>query len=114
MVLDRRTFLHLSGGVCLPWLVPGIEAWAWDGPEKKSANLAAGLRDRTLILVELQGGNDGLNTIVPLKDERYRELRPRIALKNDQIIELDSRLGTHAALKPLMQAWEEYRIQHSL
>ena len=40
MVLDRRTFLHLSGGVCLPWLVPGIEAWAWDGPEKKSAKVA--------------------------------------------------------------------------
>ena len=82
---DRRTFLHLSGGACLPWLVPGVES-AFDDPQQKQLKVAPGLRERTLILVELQGGNDGLNTVIPLRDERYQELRPRIGLKKNQII----------------------------
>ena len=106
MEFDRRTFLHLSGGACLPWLVPGVEAWAFDDPQQKQLKVAPGLRERTLILVELQGGNDGLNTVIPLRDERYRELRPRIGLKKNQIIELDSKQGMHSSLKPLTEAWE--------
>ena len=106
MKFDRRTFLHLSGGACLPWLIPGVEAWAFDDPQQKQIDIAPGLRDRTLILVELQGGNDGLNTVVPLRDERYRDLRPRIGLKGNQIIELNNKLGLHSALKPLTEAWE--------
>ena len=106
MEFDRRTFLHLSGGACLPWLVPGVEAWAFDDPQQKQLKVAPELRERTLILVELQGGNDGLNTVIPLRDERYRELRPRIGLNKNQIIELDSKQGMHSSLKPLTEAWE--------
>jgi uncharacterized protein (DUF1501 family) len=38
---------------------------------------AAQRSGRRLILVELSGANDGLNTVVPIKDERYREIRPK-------------------------------------
>ena len=47
-----------------------------------------------------------MNTVIPLRDERYRELRPRIGLKKNQIIELDSKQGMHSSLKPLTEAWE--------
>ncbi|MCC7483510.1 MAG: DUF1501 domain-containing protein [Burkholderiales bacterium] len=60
---------------------------------------------RTLVLVELKGGNDGLNTVVPYTDENYHELRPTIAIARDQVLQLDSRTGLHPALEPLMASW---------
>jgi len=61
----------------------------------------------TTILIELQGGNDGLNTVVPYADDRYYELRPNIGMKHNEIISLDRQLGLHNALEPLMPIWEK-------
>ena len=44
---------------------------------------------RTLVLVELKGGNDGLNTVVPYADFAYSRLRPRLAIQRDQVLQLD-------------------------
>ena len=66
---------------------------------------ASGYR-RLLVLVELKGGNDGLNTVVPYTDDAYYTLRPRIAVRRDDVLQLDSRAGLHPALKPLMPLWQ--------
>ncbi len=59
-----------------------------------------------LILVELKGGNDALNTVVPYADQAYYSLRPRIAVRRDDVLQLDERAGLHPALKPLMPLWQ--------
>jgi uncharacterized protein (DUF1501 family) len=59
-----------------------------------------------LILVELSGANDGLNTLVPIKDERYRELRPKIGLLKHEVFDLGQGLALHSAMKPLDAAWQ--------
>ena len=51
---------------------------------------------RHLVLVELNGGNDGLNTVVPYRDPLYRQMRSKLALPTDQVLSLDERLGLHA------------------
>lgn len=61
---------------------------------------------RLLILVELKGGNDGLNTVVPYADPRYYGLRPRLALKREEVLQLDERSGLHPALQPLLPLWK--------
>ena len=61
---------------------------------------------RLLILVELKGGNDGLNTVVPYADANYYALRPRLAVPRDQVLQLDARTGLHPALKPLLPLWQ--------
>ena len=61
---------------------------------------------RLLILIELKGGNDGLNTVVPYADANYYSLRPRLAVARDQVLQLDARAGLHPALKPLMPLWQ--------
>jgi uncharacterized protein (DUF1501 family) len=66
---------------------------------------SAGYR-RLLVLVELKGGNDGLNTVVPYADEAYYRLRPRIGIRPDDVLKLDARTGLHPALKPLLPLWE--------
>jgi uncharacterized protein (DUF1501 family) len=61
---------------------------------------------RTLILVELKGGNDGLNTVVPYADRRYRDLRPGIGVPRERVLPLDETVGLHEKLEPLMEAWK--------
>src|SRR5262245_27415123 len=61
---------------------------------------------RILLLVELKGGNDGLNTVIPYADARYRELRPGIGVARDHTIQLDEKVGLHSKLEPLMESWK--------
>ena len=62
--------------------------------------------ERLLILIELKGGNDGLNTVVPYADPSYYRLRPRLAIQREQVLQLDERSGLHPALAPLMPLWQ--------
>jgi uncharacterized protein (DUF1501 family) len=61
---------------------------------------------RILVLLELRGGNDGLNTVVPFADRRYRELRPGIAVPRERVLPLDEKVGLHEKLEPLMESWK--------
>lgn len=61
---------------------------------------------RILLLIELKGGNDGLNTVIPYADARYRELRPGIGVARDHTIQLDEKVGLHRKLEPLMESWK--------
>ena len=46
-----------------------------------------------LVVIQLDGGNDGLNTVVPFRDENYLRLRPKLAIKPDQLIKLSDEVG---------------------
>lgn len=61
---------------------------------------------RILLLVELKGGNDGLNTLVPYADPRYRELRAGIGVPRERVVQLDEKVGLHERLAPLMDCWK--------
>ena len=59
---------------------------------------------RTLVIVQLAGGNDGLNTVVPYRDPAYAKLRPSLKVDTGQVLPLGDEFGLHpklAALKPL-------------
>ncbi len=102
--MDRRTALKiLTAGLMIP-LVPIKIAHA----AKKSG--------RRLVLIELSGANDGLNTIIPNNDHRYRELRPNIGLDKSETISLSNDFGLHEAMKPMGRLWEsgEMAVVHGL
>ena len=94
-MIDRRQLLSLSG-----LALPGLPRLAW-------AQRAASAADRILVLVELKGGNDGLNTVVPYANPAYAQLRPTLALKPDEVLKLDSALGLHPSLAPLLPMFEK-------
>jgi uncharacterized protein (DUF1501 family) len=62
---------------------------------------------RRLVVLQLTGGNDGLNTLVPYTDERYRRLRPELGLRADEVLRLDAEQGLHPALRELRRAYDE-------
>ena len=61
---------------------------------------------KLLVLVELKGGNDGLNTVVPFADPRYAQMRPRLAIPRDQVVQLTEAAGLHPSLAPLKPLWD--------
>ena len=67
---------------------------------------AAGVR--RLVMVHLFGGNDGLNTVIPSTDPAYRRARPGLA--QSQVLTLQSGLGLHPALQPLLPLWQRGKM----
>ena len=90
--LSRRDLIRLAGASVG---VATLPAWA-----KTAAT------PKLLVLIELRGGNDGLNTLVPADSGRYRDLRPRLALSGDAVTSFDSGLTLHAALAPWLPLWQ--------
>lgn len=65
---------------------------------------------KTLIIVQLAGGNDGLNTVVPYADGAYRDARRRLSVPEDEIVRLNDRAGLHPRLAPLKPFWDAGRL----
>ncbi len=102
--LSRRRFLSALGtGVAsLPLItMPGFISAA-------GQNLPKG---KTLILVELAGGNDGLNTVVPVTDPAYRGLRPEIGIDRSDALSLDSDTSLHGSMRGFADLWENGELQ---
>lgn len=68
---------------------------------------ASSFQGNKLIIIQLSGGNDGLNTIVPVRNDLYYKLRPTIGLKGNQILQLDSETGLHASLPVLKMLYDQ-------
>ncbi|MCS7190028.1 MAG: DUF1501 domain-containing protein [Fimbriimonadales bacterium] len=58
-------------------------------------------------MLHLTGGNDGLNTVIPYRDELYYRARPSLAIPEAQVVPLDERLGLHPALAPLKPLYDQ-------
>lgn len=97
--MKRREFLMNTGAVA-------VAAWL----PRAACAAPAGRYENLLILVELKGGNDGLNTVVPYADAEYYNLRPRIAIARDQVLQLDAGTGLHPSLQPLMPLWQNREL----
>ena len=98
--MKRRDFLSTLGAATVAAIAPG----------SAFAQRAGASYDRLLVLVELKGGNDGLNTVVPYADGEYYALRPRTAIARDQVLQLDARTGLHPSLEPLMALWKNQEL----
>jgi uncharacterized protein (DUF1501 family) len=62
---------------------------------------------RTLVVVFLRGGADGLALVPPIADDHYFKARPRLGIRGDKAVRLDDRFGLHPDLRPLASAWNE-------
>ena len=98
--MNRRDFLKTAAAGSVLSFVP-----AWAQGAAGAANFG-----NLLILVELKGANDGLNTVVQYADPNYYSLRPRIAIKREEVVQLSERAGLHPSLAPLLPLWQNKQM----
>ena len=103
--IHRRALLQAALALPFLWLRPAWPA-TLQAADTNGAPSGSRARERILLLVELHGGNDGLNTVIPYEDRAYYQARPQLAIPRDQVRQLTPRFGLHPALSPLMPLWD--------
>jgi len=99
----RRQFLQQSAFVSLAPLVPAFLS--------RSAHPTDADRDgRVLVVVQLDGGNDGLNTVVPFADENYGRLRRELRIKTNEVLKLNDSVGLHPWMKSAADLFHDGRL----
>ena len=64
-------------------------------------------RERSLVVIELDGGNDALNTIIPYNDGLYYDLRPGIGIPQSEVLNLNGDLGFNPSMSQMKHLWDE-------
>ena len=108
LIMDRRKFIKNSALASSLIFVPSfVKAFESVATEK--------LGYKRLVIIQLAGGNDGLNTIIPHNNDLYYNARPRLAITKD-IIKLNDNLGFHPSLSPLRSLYDngELSILHNV
>jgi uncharacterized protein (DUF1501 family) len=108
MPFSRRDFLIRSSGfVTVSAMVP---RWAVKGARMFEESVGAANPNRTLVVLELMGGNDGLNTIIPFTDSLYPTLRSRIGIPTGSVLQLDAKQGMNPVMTGLKSLWDAKRV----
>ena len=89
---SRRQFLLTSAALGFGSLMP--------------LSLAAAQTEQRLLVVVLRGAMDSLGSLVPYSDPRYQHLRGDLAVKDSELLRLDSTFALHSALQPLLPLWQ--------
>ncbi len=108
----RREFLTggltcLSTASVLPVLL-GNTARVLAGPEPLTRQKSGS--DRILVMVQLAGGNDGLNTVIPYENDLYYKCRRRIAIAKKDVLPLENGLGLHPAARGLKELYDDGKL----
>lgn len=120
-MLSRRIFIQdgfkvVSLGLAMPHIftraveAAGLEAGREPTVFRSADQQTDPLANRTLIVVQLAGGNDGLNTVVPYADGTYYQNRKNIGVPADQVLQLDDRFGLHPSLGGFKALWDQGKL----
>lgn len=96
-IRNRRSLLKAA--VALPTL--GLPSWAQAAANRKDPH-----DDRILVIVELSGGNDGLNTVVPHGDDAYYRHRPGLGIPRDELLAIDDHFGFNPGMLGFKRLWD--------
>lgn len=110
--MDRRNFiLRTSGAVSLPLMINGLPMKAFDGPLLGDLFNTTEATDRVLVLIQLNGGNDGLNTVLPL--DQYSALmqaRANVAIPEAKALKLTDAVGLHPVMTGVRDLFTEKKV----
>jgi uncharacterized protein (DUF1501 family) len=97
--MRRRSFIQTSAFASASLFVPKFL--------QASRNFSSSFNGKILVVVQLSGGNDGLNTIVPYQDDLYYSLRPKLALQDDDLINTSNGFAFNSGLELLNDMYDE-------
>jgi uncharacterized protein (DUF1501 family) len=108
MTLTRRDFLKSGlavAGLCYAW--PELSVMAAGAADMQPRKPGA---EKVLVVVQLAGGNDGLNTVVPYGMGSYYQARPAIGVKQEQVIPLSGQIGLNPAMKAMDDLYRQGKV----
>ena len=108
--MKRRNFLkYTSAGVVVPSLVGGLGAKALGLSPLTTALANSPANDKVVVLIYLSGGNDGLNTVVPLDQlSKLNDARPHVIVPESKLLNLEgTQVGLHPALSGFKDLYED-------
>src|SRR5437773_9612237 len=92
---SRRSFLKGSlSSAAVVALAPAVPQFLISA----SARAAESAGETILVVVQLSGGNDGLNTVIPYADDVYRKSRPSLGIGKERVRRIDDYVGLHPAM----------------
>ena len=111
----RREFLRTTVlGGAVSWTVPSFLANTFSALQAEAADQATQAttgRDGTILVVlQMAGGNDGLNTVVPFANDSYHRARPRIGLSESKVLKLNDEVGLHPNLTGFKELYDAGRL----
>lgn len=99
LIINRRKFIQAGSLATASLMLPRfLKAFEKQQPDQAG---------KILVVVQLSGGNDGLNTVVPYRDDRYYKLRPQLSIQRQAALALDDEMGLHPALKGLKALYDD-------
>jgi uncharacterized protein (DUF1501 family) len=87
--------------------MPAVFSRAISAAIREQSGAPAPLGNRTMVIVQMKGGNDGLNTVVPLNDGTYYDVRPNVNVAPGEALPLNSDVGLNPALTAFKEMWNE-------
>ncbi|GIK59616.1 MAG: DUF1501 domain-containing protein [Ignavibacteriota bacterium] len=105
--MDRRSFLRnlglVAGAGTVSMALGNIPIRAFS---RSFLNIQA-VNGKVIVLLQLSGGNDGLNTIIPMEDSLYYNARPSLGIRKEDVIKLNNLTGMHPSLQPLKAMYDD-------
>jgi uncharacterized protein (DUF1501 family) len=100
MIIKRRDFLQVgslaTASLFMPKFLKAFEAPRLVPPGNK-----------VVVVLQLSGGNDGLNTVIPVRNDIYYRSRPKLGITRDKALSLNDEVGLHPSLRALADAWND-------
>ena len=100
---SRRDFIKKSALASGMLLVPNF----LHGLDRGGLPLLANSNGKRLVVIQLSGGNDGLNTVVPYQNDLYYKARPTLAIPARDVLTLDKGLGLNPAMEKMRQLYDQ-------
>ncbi len=72
--------------------------------------MAGNGKDTVLAVLQLTGGNDALNTVIPYTDPLYKDSRPNVGIPEDQVLPIDDHFGFHPSMKPIKELYDQGKV----
>ena len=103
----RSTLLGASATWTVPMFVERTFADLHLGARDLATQAVTGKDDTILVVLQMAGGNDGLNTLVPFADDAYHKARPRLAKRENELIRLGDQVGLNGSMPFLGELFDQ-------
>ncbi len=109
-LLSRRDVIRSGGMIAVGLVAPRWLSSIAAADVLRQASGGKAASDTVLVVCQLSGGNDGLNTVIPYANQLYYKYRPNLGIPDSKVLRLDESLGLHPALSGLHELFKQGKV----